>query len=486
MTLKWGITDTSGRDISCEERAIDLLQYYSVRREKTSIKVPMDLQKGDYYLSASLSKEDRVLAVNKIPLFVAPKKWGALSVEKVTQINTALYDPEETLKKHLDFLNIHTSNVSSKQIRVDYFSANGLKTLIIAPQADMKKLDSSAIDEMVQDGLRVLILEPTTEKWFSINPMPVSLFPVHRKYWHGYLSVGLNLSSSVVNIERPWHPIFDGMTRTNYRRWNCSKDWDGYSSADIGLVDYFLSFQNYDTFGAILEHAYPEDLDHCAVLANFGPNLMCVAMVEVFEGKGSYLVSAFNIISRIDDDPVAQKTLSNMISYMRNPNHEKHITHEGPIIFGNFESERGVICSPMQCLMVSKGIENKSQTAFKSVPLGRLIHRWQWMDNRVPNYELVSDTYDFINTGFFWIHYPHELNKIILEVENQDKKHKTMNLWVNDATVGSMKTVPGKNDNPNVTTTLVWDVSSLNIKDRDIKIALSGSTDLMLRKIDFQ
>jgi hypothetical protein len=114
-------------------------------------------------------------------------------------------------------------------------------------------------------------------------------------------------------------------------------------------------------------------------------------------------------------------------------------------------------------------------------PLGRLIHRWQWRDNRVPNYELLSDIYDFINTGFFSIHYPNKLNKVSLSVENKGKEHKNIALWVNDKQIGVMQDVEGLSQK-----LLSWDVSVLRIDNADVKIALSGSTNLILKKMEFE
>ena len=71
-------------------------------------------------------------------------------------------------------------------------------------------------------------------------------------------------------------------------------------------------------------------------------------------GKGSILLSGFDLIDHCEVDPVADKLLSNMILYMAvNKKHEQYVAINDSIIWGDYASERGIVNAPCNGLMVN-------------------------------------------------------------------------------------------------------------------------------------
>jgi hypothetical protein len=68
----------------------------------------------------------------------------------------------------------------------------------------------------------------------------------------------------------------------------------------------------------------------------------------MFDGSGSILLSGFDVVRRNGVDPVADRMLVNMVSYMAGSTaHEVHPRVTSTIKWGDFASERGVIGGPI-------------------------------------------------------------------------------------------------------------------------------------------
>ncbi len=74
----------------------------------------------------------------------------------------------------------------------------------------------------------------------------------------------------------------------------------------------------------------------------------------MFSGRGSVILSAFDLVNRIGVDPVADRFLQNLIAYSASTNeHEIHPLIDTPIQWGNYASERGLVTGPLSGLLIN-------------------------------------------------------------------------------------------------------------------------------------
>ena len=71
-------------------------------------------------------------------------------------------------------------------------------------------------------------------------------------------------------------------------------------------------------------------------------------------GKGSVLLSGFDLINHCGTDPVADKLLSNILHYMAtDKKHEPYVAVTDSIVWGDYASERGIVNALCNGLMVN-------------------------------------------------------------------------------------------------------------------------------------
>ena len=56
------------------------------------------------------------------------------------------------------------------------------------------------------------------------------------------------------------------------------------------------------------------DLGHTAVIANYDRGLEAIALAEMFDGRGSVLMTGFELAARVGKDPVADRVLRNLVA----------------------------------------------------------------------------------------------------------------------------------------------------------------------------
>jgi hypothetical protein len=88
----------------------------------------------------------------------------------------------------------------------------------------------------------------------------------------------------------------------------------------------------------------PARLGDVAVLANYDHGLEGVALAELFDGKGSVLLSGFAPVMRAGLDPAADRLLANMVRYVASAApHDAHPLVTSKITWGDYASERGLV-----------------------------------------------------------------------------------------------------------------------------------------------
>jgi hypothetical protein len=147
-----------------------------------------------------------------------------------------------------------------------------------------------------------------------------------------------------VNPERPDHPVFKGISRSELRVWS---DYTGFLETKPGFPAIYPI-----TDGFIL--ADKSDAGKTAILADYSVGLEGIALAQFFHGKGSVMLSGFDLVNRANIDPVADRLLQNIISYLSGNNHQdNHLLVNSPVLWGEYETEKGLIVGVYNGLMVN-------------------------------------------------------------------------------------------------------------------------------------
>ena len=336
-SLEWRIEDADRRQIAAGTVKVPAVDYYGTWRSKLEIPVPKDAVSGEYRLHGALIADDgSVVSHNSFDFFIASPLWkGRASAERPVKV----FDPSGKTARALSALGIKAAKLSS---------FNGLKpreVLVIGEDAAdaLGAADKEALEKYMQDGGRVLCLRQGTSfdpSWidpgiktldFSNND-PTYLSPSYE-----YMD-GMN-----INIERPEHPVFEGLCRDRVKLWS---DYTGFDESKEGFP------MIYPVRGGFLAHDV--DLSNAVLLANYTRNLSACALIEVRHGKGSVLYSGFDLAARTGVDPVAEKLLTNLVNYAASTRAVEPYTEVGStIVWGDYESERGIVTGAVNGLVVN-------------------------------------------------------------------------------------------------------------------------------------
>ena len=147
-----------------------------------------------------------------------------------------------------------------------------------------------------------------------------------------------------VNPERPDHAVFSGLDRDRLALWS---DYTGWDQTKPGFPRVYPV-----TAGFKLQSA--EALAQTAILADYDRGLEGIALCEMFDGQGSVILSGFDLVNRAGLDPAADRLLANLVAYaLSQEGHDIHPLIKEPIQWGNFPTERGVVCGSLNGLVVN-------------------------------------------------------------------------------------------------------------------------------------
>ena len=339
--LVYEIRDKAYQVVFADSMDLPGIPYYATITKQMQIHLPSTLVTGTYQLTGRVVKNGETLSQNFYELFIADKNFTKAVPASPTSI--LLYDHAGLTKKSLTELNIPFTTVPSIG---DMATGN---VLLIGENAADETVsgNAAAIKKFMASGGRVLCMRQDSLHFIHMNALlknPVinnnididdPVYPVTAKSpRNGYY----------VNAERPGHPVFDGITRENMRVWSDYTNWDetrpGFPS--IKPVTDGFCLQNSD------------DVDSTAILANYSSGLQAIALAEQFQGKGSILYCGLDIARRTAIDPVAARLLANLVAYTKSANgHEPYPLITSPIIWGEYETEKGLITDVYSGLLVN-------------------------------------------------------------------------------------------------------------------------------------
>jgi hypothetical protein len=138
--------------------------------------------------------------------------------------------------------------------------------------------------------------------------------------------------------------VFRGLDRRRLALWSDYTSWDQTKPGFPRVYPVTAGFQLQQT----------EALARTAILADYDRGLEGVALCEMFDGAGSVILSGFDLVNRAGLDPAADRLLANLVAYTASKEH--HAVYpliEQPIIWGDYPTERGLVCGSLNGLIVN-------------------------------------------------------------------------------------------------------------------------------------
>lgn len=339
--IVYEIKDKAYQVIFADSTTIDDIPYYSSTQKHIEIKLPVNIISGKYQLVGRVVRNGEMVSQNFYTLFIADDNFTKAISSDAAKV--LLYDKEGTTKQSLTKLGVKFTEVSS------FNNISQGRALIIGENSSDKNVADNAlvIKNFITAGGRILCMRQDSLHLININSILINplgnnnvdiddpVYPVTSKSpRNGYY----------VNPERPEHPVFAGITRDNLRVWSDYTNWDETKKdyPAIKPVTDGFTLQNKD------------DVASTAILANYSSGLQGIALAEQFQGNGSIILCGLDIANRISIDPVAARLFLNIINYTANTTvHERYQLITSPIVWGEYETEKGVVTDLYSGLLVN-------------------------------------------------------------------------------------------------------------------------------------
>lgn len=326
------IEDHSDKILFSDTINLPTIKYYAFWQQKLNIAIPSSLAEGEYQLTGKIISAKKIISENSDKLFIAGRNFVESSTKPARQI--LIYDPSGKTSNALDQLAVTYKRISN------FKNLNTTTSVVLIGEnsVDNKLLQQSNIlRQFVINGGRVIYLRQDVPHFENLN----KLLPYKLK------NVTMDLDTAVypppprpsrngynINPERPDHPVFAGISRSDLRVWSDYTKWDESQKGFPAIYPV--------TDGFVLENK--KDLEHISVLANYGVTLESIAIAEIFEGKGSEMVCGLDLVNRSGLDPISDKVFANIIGYMSSGQmHEQYPLIVAPIVWGDYKTEKGVL-----------------------------------------------------------------------------------------------------------------------------------------------
>lgn len=416
------------------------IAYFGHAKKQLSVAIPAGLAGGDYLLEGRIVVDGKTVSRNEMPIFVAGAEWQT-SIRMISREKPYVYDPKRATVEGMLKLHIGASHLMSLA------NPPAGSCLIIGEGAG----EVPDLGEFVRGGGRVLILGQNTKFAPSWLPVQIEMLTGSANSPEYYPKVRPTRDQMHINIERPDHPIFAGLDRSRLRMWSDYTDWN---QAKKGFPAIYPVTHGFKLLRA-------EDLSRVAILANYDRGLEGIAVCEVFDGKGSVVMTSFDLVKRIGLDPAADRLLANLVSYLAAPEHPVYPLITEPIKWGRYATERGVVSGPLNGLVVNCRWV-RPPTDPKAKPLPDNEGAWNMLpgDQFVPFgrrpfgpyiYNAGTSTRELdrdsaAGSGTFYASLPPGRRSMTTLVENPAKQDATLEVTVNGKktsfTIPAGKTVP--------------------------------------------
>lgn len=484
--LVYHLRDNGQLIVSSDTIDLPAIAYYSTWQKKLSLKLPLQLMMGNYHLVGKIIKDGKVISENYDKLFVGNKEW--LTSAAIPTAKIVLYDPAGKTKASFGKLKMQYQSITS------FKNIPEASLLVIGENGadDAMMQQASGIKQFVKNGGRVLCLRqdeihlPNVNKILGValknvtTPLDVPVYPPPpRPSRNGYY----------VNPERPTHPVFNGIKREQLRVWS---DYTNWNESQKGFPAIYPVTDGYVPVNK-------KDMEHIAVLGNYGVALEGITVAEIVDGKGSVLLCGLDLANRTGLDPVADRMLINLVSYMADgKEHNLYPLITEPIVWGDYATEKGVLTGVNSGLMVhgvpripanikTKVFVTKDGNRFLGAPggfntrpgvqyvaHGRRMYGPYYLRGSGNTPESI-DTANNIGEGYFWCSIPAGKTVSSTLIWNQADESLIVKIRVNEGQEVSKEIKAGE------TTSVDCPVNATNIK-----MNFSGDRRLVLLQTSFK
>ena len=322
--VRWRLLSGSGEAVCSGELTLPEIPYYGTYSSRLPVTLPQDLQTGKYLLEGCILKEEAVISSNTVQIFVADGRWKRDCAEAIASLSSATAVFGES---------------------TDISSLDAATPLIVAEDSWNRGLSrrGTELRDFVSRGGKVLVLKQDDGFDTSWLPTRVEMLSESNNSPE-YLSPSYTYRDGMnINLERPDHKVFEGLDYHNFRLWS---DYTGFDETMDGFPRIYPVSNGFSLRSA--------DLTKAAVLANYSRNLSGTALCELFDGKGSVMLSAFDISGRLGLDPIADRLYANMLSYLLDDVRDEAYREVGDeIIWGDYTSERGIVTGANNGLLLN-------------------------------------------------------------------------------------------------------------------------------------
>ena len=476
-TIEWQLVGKPMNETKLVRGTLKLpdVPYYGVAKTPFAIKIPPEAAEGAYILTGRVMAGGKQITSNSCDLFIAGRDWGR---PRKSDLLVALFDPRLKTLNALEQLEIPYQSVKSvAEVRPG-------QPLVIGEEAWDDALVGEDLKKFVADGGRVLVLGQEPDQ-FKHDWLPAKIEPFKNSANSPeYLPTSRPFRDQQnVNPERPWHPVFDGLSRYRMRLWSDYTNWDQTKSGFPALYPVKYGFK-------LLE---ADALKDTAVLANYDRGLEGVALCEMFDGKGSVLLSAFDLVDRVGLDPAADRLLANLVQYLGSTGErEVYPLVEKPIRWGDYPTERGLMPGPLTGLVVN-AVWMKPATDPNAAPLPDNTGAWNTDPGNqfVPKGRRPIGPFGYSTAtslrdpnpkeptghGTFYARLPKGRTSMITTVRNGGAEPATLKVEINGAVGGAAPVAPG------ATITLR---SPLPPEATNVAVKYSGEKTLVLEETAFE
>ena len=463
------------------------IPYYAIHSKQIEIHLPESLFEGNYQLEGVVFAGNREVSRNFTNVFIGKKSFG----EAKTASPIKIYDQEgrtiETFQK---------SGITFQSIS-NFNDIKPIDCIVIGENSADSELEKQAslLLSVVEKGARVIILrQDSLHQKYLKQVLPVAItFPKMDIDDPSYPPPSRPSRNSFnVNPERPDHPIFKGITRRELRVWS---DYTGFQETKPGFPAIYPV-----TNGFVLKNK--TDFGKIAVLANYSIGLEGIALAEMLYGKGSVLLSGFDLVNRSNIDPIADRLLKNMTLYMTDEQkHENHVLIEAPILWGEYETEKGIVVGVYNGLMINskpalygsyenlplllnkdghllaeKGGGWNNAAGKQYVPYGRRIFG-PYFHRDFGGVPEIADPKNPIGEAIFWCRVPAKTRLMSTIVWNPSKEILFLNIKINESLISEIAVQAGE-----------YKVIESKIPEyaTDLKIGLTGDRRLVILQTSFE
>lgn len=270
VRLYWWI-EQDGKKVISGDNEFPSVPYYETGKLSLTIHIPQDLPTGNYLLKGEIYSKSQKVSYNESELFIAGKDWNSALDTRTTFF---VYD---TAPKQQTLHYLQSKGCPVKSIR-SLAELPRKSTFIIGKDSWDDNLDKQTenLKMFVNKGGRVIFLEQNQDT--ANDTINQSWLPIKIKFLKDsnndptYLSPSLTYKDGMnINLERPYHPVFKGLTPHMFRLW-C--DYTSYDESKKGFPAIYPVNTGYE-----LQSSSIKDV---AILANYSRALAATALSELF------------------------------------------------------------------------------------------------------------------------------------------------------------------------------------------------------------